>query len=57
LAAGGEPGRGADAELIAVPVARLRRKPNTLSSDEAVSVGVNDIAAWCGIEAALGKGS
>jgi NADPH:quinone reductase-like Zn-dependent oxidoreductase len=43
---------GTHAELIAVPVASLRRKPNTLSFDEAASVGVNYIAAWCGIEAA-----
>src|SRR3984885_13931904 len=43
---------GTHAELIAVPVASLRRKPSTLSFDEAASVGVNYIAAWCGIEAA-----
>jgi NADPH2:quinone reductase len=43
---------GTHAELIAVPVASLRRKPKTLSFDEAASVGVNYIAAWCGIEAA-----
>jgi len=36
----------------AVPVASLRRKPKTLSFEEAASVGVNYIAAWCGIEAA-----
>ena len=36
----------------AVPVASLRRKPNTLSFDQAASVGVNYMAAWCGIEAA-----
>jgi NADPH2:quinone reductase len=35
-----------------VPVATLRRKSKTLSFDEAASVGVNYIAAWCGIEAA-----
>lgn len=43
---------GTHAELIAVPVASLRRKPETLSFEEAASVGVNYIAAWCGIEAA-----
>ena len=44
---------GAHAEIIAVPVASLRRKPARLSFDEAASVGVNFMAAWCGlIEAA-----
>ena len=43
---------GTHAELIAVPVASLRRKPDTLSFDEAASVGVNYMAAWCGIEVA-----
>ena len=43
---------GTHAELIAVPVASLRRKPDTLSFDEAASVGVNYMAAWCGLEAA-----
>jgi NADPH:quinone reductase len=43
---------GAHAELIAVPVACLRRKPQALSFDQAASVGVNFMAAWCGIEAA-----
>jgi NADPH:quinone reductase len=43
---------GTHAEMIAVPVASLRRKPDTLSFDEAASVGVNYIAAWCGLEAA-----
>ena len=43
---------GTHAELIAVPVASLRRKPKTLSFDEAASVGVTYVAAWCGIEAA-----
>jgi NADPH:quinone reductase len=43
---------GTHAELIAVPVASLRRKPKTLSFDEAASVGVSYMAAWCGIEAA-----
>src|SRR4030088_1002211 len=43
---------GTPAELIAVPVASLRRKPDTLSFDQATAVGVNYMAAWCGIEAA-----
>jgi NADPH:quinone reductase len=43
---------GSHAELIAVPVASLRRKPDALSFDQAAAVGVNYIAAWCGIEAA-----
>jgi NADPH:quinone reductase-like Zn-dependent oxidoreductase len=43
---------GSHAELIAVPVASLRRKPELLSFDQAASVGVNYMAAWMGIEAA-----
>jgi NADPH:quinone reductase len=43
---------GTHAEMIAVPVASLRRKPDTLTFDQAASVGVNYIAAWCGLEAA-----
>jgi NADPH:quinone reductase len=43
---------GTHAELIAVPVASLRRKPDTLSFDEAGSIGVNYMAAWCGLDAA-----
>ena len=43
---------GTHAELIAVPVKSLRRKPKTLSFDQAASVGVNYMAAWCGLEAA-----
>jgi NADPH:quinone reductase len=35
------------AEMIAVQVASLRRKPETLSFDEAASVGLNYVAAWC----------
>ena len=42
---------GTHAELLAVPIASLRRKPGNLSFDEAASVGVNYMAAWCGIEA------
>jgi NADPH2:quinone reductase len=43
---------GTHAELIAVPVTSLRRKPSSLSFDQAASVGVNYMAAWCGIVAA-----
>ncbi len=43
---------GSHAELIAVPVESLRRKPDALSFDQAASVGVNYIAAWSGIEVA-----
>ena len=43
---------GTHAELIAVPVESLRRKPKTLNFDQAASVGVNYMAAWCGLEAA-----
>jgi NADPH:quinone reductase-like Zn-dependent oxidoreductase len=43
---------GTHAELIAVPVASLRRKPDSLSFDQAASVGVNYMAAWCGLETA-----
>jgi NADPH2:quinone reductase len=45
---------GTHAEMIAVPVDSLRRKPGTLGFDQAASVGVNYMAAWCGIEAAGG---
>jgi NADPH:quinone reductase len=43
---------GSHAEMIAVPVASLRRKPDTLSFDQAASVGVNYMAAWRGLEVA-----
>ncbi|KJC56687.1 alcohol dehydrogenase [Bradyrhizobium sp. LTSPM299] len=43
---------GTHAEMIAVPVASLRRKPDTLSFDQAASVGVNYMAAWRGLQAA-----
>jgi NADPH2:quinone reductase len=43
---------GSHAEFIDLPTASLRRKPETLSFDQAASVGVNYIAAWSGIEAA-----
>jgi NADPH:quinone reductase-like Zn-dependent oxidoreductase len=40
---------GTHAEMIAVPIASLRRKPGRLSHPEAASIGVNFIAAWCGV--------
>jgi NADPH2:quinone reductase len=43
---------GTHGELIAVPVASLRRKPDTLGFDQAASIGVNYMAAWYGLEAA-----
>lgn len=43
---------GSHAEMIAVPAASLRRKPDNLSFDQAASVGVNYMAAWCGLQAA-----
>src|SRR6202521_5517388 len=43
---------GTHAEMIAVPLASLRRKPDILSFDQAASVGVNYMAAWCGLESA-----
>jgi NADPH:quinone reductase-like Zn-dependent oxidoreductase len=43
---------GTHAEFITVPVVSLRRKPEVLSFEEAASIGVNYMAAWCGIEAA-----
>lgn len=46
---------GTHAALIAVPVASLRRKPDALDFDEAASIGVNYMAAWCGLEAAALK--
>ncbi|MGH7024135.1 MAG: quinone oxidoreductase family protein, partial [Caulobacteraceae bacterium] len=44
---------GTHAQYLAVPIASLRRKPVALSFDGAACVGVNYMAAWCGlIEAA-----
>jgi NADPH2:quinone reductase len=40
---------GTHAEQVAVPVASLRRKPATLTHEEASAIGVNFIAAWCGV--------
>ena len=42
---------GSHAEYIAVPAASLRRKPATLSFEQAASVGVNFITAWKGLVA------
>jgi NADPH:quinone reductase-like Zn-dependent oxidoreductase len=39
---------GTHAEKILVPVASLRRKPARLSHEQAASIGVNFLAAWCG---------
>lgn len=49
---GGEIGysiNGSHAELIAVPVASLRRKPSTLSLEQAAAVGLTYLAAWLGL--------
>jgi NADPH:quinone reductase len=43
---------GTHAEQIVVPIASLRRKPKALSHAEAACIGVNFIAAWCGVMAA-----
>src|ERR1700741_2480090 len=40
---------GSHAELIAVPVASLRRKPKTLSLEQAAAIGVTYLAAWLGV--------
>jgi NADPH:quinone reductase len=49
---GGEIGYSVDgshAELIAVPIASLRRKPKTLSLEQAAAIGVTYLAAWLGV--------
>jgi len=49
---GGEIGYSVDgshAELIAVPAASLRRKPNALSMEQAAAIGVTYLAAWLGL--------
>jgi NADPH2:quinone reductase len=49
---GGEIGYSVDgshAELMAVPVASLRRKPKTLSFEQAAAIGVSYLAAWLGV--------
>ena len=40
---------GSHAELIAVPIASLRRKPTTLSLEQAAVVGLTYLAAWLGL--------
>src|SRR5216683_1586124 len=40
---------GSHAELIAVPVASLRRKPRSVSLEQAAAVGVTYLAAWLGL--------
>ena len=40
---------GSHAELIAVPTASLRRKPSSLSFEQAATVGVPYLTAWLGI--------
>jgi len=45
---------GTHAEMIGVPIASLRRKPQRLSHAQASCVGVNFIAAWCGVVEAAG---
>jgi NADPH:quinone reductase-like Zn-dependent oxidoreductase len=49
---------GTHAELIEVPIASLVRKPETLSHEEASSVGVTFLTAWIGVVdyARLSKG-
>jgi NADPH2:quinone reductase len=40
---------GSHADLIAVPVASLRRKPKSLSIEQAAAIGVSYLAAWLGL--------
>jgi NADPH:quinone reductase len=40
---------GTHAQQIAVPVASLRRMPARLSFEQAASIGVTYMAAWCGV--------
>lgn len=40
---------GSHAELIAVPIASLKRKPKTLSLEQAAAIGVTYLAAWLGV--------
>jgi NADPH:quinone reductase len=46
---------GSHAQYIVVPVASLRRKPETLSFEQAASVGVNFLTARCGL--GVGRGA
>lgn len=45
---------GTHAQQLVVPVAALRRKPRNLSHEEAASIGVNFITAWCAVVEAAG---
>jgi NADPH:quinone reductase-like Zn-dependent oxidoreductase len=40
---------GSHAELLAVPVASLRRKPKAVSLEQAAAIGVAYLAAWLGL--------
>lgn len=40
---------GSHAELIAVPVASLSRKPSTVSHEEAASIGLTFVIGWVGL--------
>ena len=40
---------GSHAELIAIPIASLCRKPKTLSLEQAAAIGITYFAAWLGI--------
>lgn len=40
---------GSHAELIAVPIASLRRKPQPLSMQQAAAIGLTYLAAWLGL--------
>jgi len=49
---GGEIGYSVDgshAELIAVPIAGLRRKPKAISLEQAAAIGITYLAAWLGV--------
>jgi NADPH2:quinone reductase len=40
---------GSHAELIAVPIASIRRKPRVLSLEQAAAIGLTYLAAWLGL--------
>ena len=49
---GGEIGysiNGSHADLIAIPIASLRRKPQSLSMQQAAAIGLTYLAAWLGL--------
>ena len=48
---------GTHAQQLVVPTASLRRKPATLSFEQAASVGVNFMAAWRGLVDGAGLGA